>query len=174
MNFQCSVCKENHSAENFAWHFPEPLAWLLASETEREHSTITQDQCELVTHRGMHFFIHALLQIPIKGSDQLFTWGVWCSLSEKSYLEIDDNWENPDRTSMGPYFGWLCSKVPEYPDTISLKTHVHQREVGMRPLVELEQTMHPLAIHQREGIDPEELNRIVSVLFHQHENKNGG
>lgn|SRR5690606_34373245 len=119
------------------------------------------------------FFIHALLYIPIKGSDKVFTWGVWCSLSERNYLEVLDNWENPGRAGMGPYFGWLCSRIPEYPDTMYLKTHVHQREVGLHPTVELEQTMHPLAIHQREGIDPNELNRIVSVLFHDYD-KNGG
>jgi hypothetical protein len=122
----------------------------------------------------MHFFIHALLHIPIKGSDEMFTWGVWCSLSEKSYLEVAENWENPERTSMGPYFGWLCNRIPDYPDTLYLKTHVNQRKVGLRPTVELEQTMHPLAIHQREGIEAAELNRIVSVLFHEYEKQEKG
>jgi hypothetical protein len=174
MNFKCSICGEKHDVEELAWHFREPLPWLLASETEREHSAMTEEQCELVTHEGMHFFNHALLQIPIKGSDEVFTWGVWCSLSEKSYLEVSENWENSERTNMGPYFGWLCSKIPEYPDTMYLKTHVHQREVGLRPTVELEQTTHPLAIHQREGIDAAELNRIVCVLFHDHEKQTKG
>jgi hypothetical protein len=174
MNFKCSVCGGVHAAGDFAWHFHEPIPWLSASEGERENSAMTEDQCELVTHEGVHFFIHALLHIPIKGSDNVFTWGVWCSLSEASYLEVSDNWENSERTKMGPYFGWLCSQIPEYPDTLYLKTHVHQRDVGLRPLAELEPTMHPLAVHQREGIPLEQLNRMVSILYHQHEIQLGG
>jgi hypothetical protein len=174
MDFQCAICGRKHDADNLSWHFREPLPWLSASETEREHSVLTEDQCELVTHEGMHFFIHALLNIPIKGSDRVFTWGVWCSLSEKSYLEVADNWENPERTNLGPYFGWLCSKIPEYPDTMLMKTHVHPRDIGLRPTVELDSTMHPLAVHQREGMEAAELNRIVSVLFHEYEKRNEG
>ncbi|MBK8479204.1 MAG: DUF2199 domain-containing protein [Opitutaceae bacterium] len=174
MNLKCAICGEEHDVADFAWHFREPLPWLLASDAERAHSAMTEEQCELVTHEGMHLFIHALLHIPIKGSDEVFTWGVWCSLSEKSYSEVSDNWENSERVGLGPYFGWLCSKIPEYPDTMYLKTHVHQREVGLRPTVELEQTMHPLAIHQREGIERAELSRIVSVLFHDYEKQNRG
>lgn len=172
MNLQCAFCGGTHDILDAAWHFREPVQWLLASEVERERSAITEDQCQLVTHEGMHFFIRALLNLPIKGSDQVFTWGVWCSLSEKSYAEVSDNWENPDRTSLGPYFGWLCSSIPGYPDTVYLKTILHQREVGLRPKVELEPTTHPLAVHQREGIDPAELHRMVSTLFHKHEKQN--
>jgi hypothetical protein len=42
-----------------------------------------------------------------------------------------------------------------------LKTMVHQREVGVRPWVELEPTDHPLAIHQRDGIEPQ---RLLALL----------
>jgi hypothetical protein len=67
---------------------------------------------------------------------------------------------------LGRIFGWLCSLIPEYPDTMHLKTHVHQRAVGTRPTVELEATNHPLAIDQREGIEPERLQEIVQKLIH--------
>src|SRR5215831_8075762 len=43
------------------------------------------------------------------------------------------------------------TKVPGYPDTAFLKTMVHQREVGVRPSVELEPTDRPLAVDQRDG-----------------------
>lgn len=47
-----------------------------------------------------------------------------------------------------------------------LKSMVHQRPVGERPLVELEPTDHPLALHQREGIGEEELKAMVMELLH--------
>ena len=58
--------------------------------------------------------------------------------------------------------------IPEYPDSTFLKASVHQRPVGERPLVELEQTDHPLAIHQRLGIDRSALEQMVTRLLHEH------
>src|SRR5262249_4594519 len=97
------------------------------------------------------------LEIPIRNADRSFTWGVWCSLSEKSYAEIAEHWNDPARSSFGPHFGWLCTVIPGYPDTAFLKTMVHQRDVGVRPFVELEPTDHPLAVDQREGIEKHRL-----------------
>jgi hypothetical protein len=114
----------------------------------------------------VHFFIHALLQIPIRDRPKPFVWGVWCSQSEATYMEVSALWEGDDRVKTGPHFGWLCSRIPCYPDSLHLKTHVHQRAVGLRPLVELEATDHPLAIDQRTGIEVERLVQIVSEIMH--------
>src|SRR5881398_1763911 len=115
--------------------------------------------------------------IPVEASTTLmkfrlalkrtFSGGVWCSLSEKSYLEVSDHWEDPARERLGPYFGWLCTKIPGYPDTAFLKTMVHQRAVGVRPWVELERTDHPLAVDQRDGIEEDRLRGIVIGLLHE-------
>jgi hypothetical protein len=88
------------------------------------------------------------------------------SLSETSFLEMADHWEDPARTGLGPYFGWLCTKVPEYPDTVFLKTTVYQRPVGERPAVELEETDHPLSVDQHHGIDPARMREIISRVLH--------
>jgi hypothetical protein len=48
-----------------------------------------------------------------------------------------------------------------------LKTMVHQREIGVRPRVELEATNHPLAVDQRDGIEPDRLKQMVIELLHK-------
>jgi hypothetical protein len=106
------------------------------------------------------------LEIPIRGAGRSFTWGVWCSLSEQSYDEISEHWDDPGRSSIGPHFGWLCTKIPGYPDTAFLKTTVHQRDVGTRPLVELEPNDHALAVDQRMGIEELRLRELVVALLH--------
>ncbi|WP_018655369.1 DUF2199 domain-containing protein [Actinomadura flavalba] len=66
-----------------------------------------------------------------------------------------------------PYFGWLSTELPCYDvSALSLKTHVHTRPVGVRPLVELEATGHPLAVEQREGITPERVRTFAEHLLH--------
>jgi hypothetical protein len=67
----------------------------------------------------------------------------------------------------GPYFGWLCTTIPGYPDTAFLKTMVYQRPVGVRPTVQLEATNHPLAFDQRFGIEEGRLAETVSNLLHR-------
>jgi hypothetical protein len=79
---------------------------------------------------------------------------------------MSEHWEDLARTGLGPYFGWLCTKVPEYPDTVFLKTMVHQRAVGERPVVKLEATDHPLSLDQRQGIDPKRMQEIISKVLH--------
>jgi len=166
MKFRCAKCGEEHDSDALAWHFAEPLPWLLASDEERNESMLTPDQCVLVSDGKVHYFIHGLLQIPVRGRSDPFVWGVWCSLSEGSYLEISALWESQERVKIGPHFGWLCSRLPCYADSMYLKTNVHQRAVGLRPLIELEPTDHPLAVDQRQGIEYDQLQRIIEELLH--------
>jgi hypothetical protein len=169
MQFMCSCCGLVHDASDISFGANSPLQWDLLSEEERATSELGSDQCVIDTGAERHFFVRACLEIPIRGSHRPFSWGVWVSLSEKSFLEMSEHWEDPDRSRLGPYFGWLCTKVPEYPDTMFLKTRVHERAPGLRPTVELEKSDHPLAIDQREGIEPKRLREIVTRLLHPEE-----
>jgi hypothetical protein len=143
------------------------LQWGLLSDDERSRSSLGGEQCEIDSREGKSYYIRACLDIPIRGADRTFTWGVWCSLSESSFAEISAHWEDAGRAGLGPYFGWLCTKVPGYPDTAFLKTRVHQRAVGVRPFVELERTNHPLSVDQRLGVEKPRLELIVAELLHQ-------
>lgn len=144
-----------------------PLQWALLSQDERDRSVLAGERCEIESSEGRSFYIRGCLDIPIRGTDRNFTWGVWCSLSKDSYEEVSKHWDDPARSNIGPHFGWLCTKIPGYPDTAFLKTMLHQRDVGVRPVVELEPTDHPLAVDQRDGIDESRLSEIVTGLLHR-------
>jgi hypothetical protein len=142
------------------------LAWSLASDEERNQSVLTPDQCELVAGGQVHHFIHALLRLPVRGRSDPLVLGVWCSQSEATYREVSALWESEERVRTGPHFGWLCNRVPGYPDSLHLKAHVHQQPVGFRPLVELEATDHPLAVDQHRGIEIDRVHRIAEAFWH--------
>lgn len=167
MRFTCATCGAEHDLDEISFGTDAPVQWDLLSDDERSRSSLAGEQCEIESHEGRSFYIRTCLEIPIRGTDRKFTWGVWCSLSEKSYMEISEHWDDPARLRLGPHFGWLCTKIPGYPDTVFLKTTVHQREVGVRPLVELEATAHPLAVDQRDGIDEDRMKHIVVGLLHE-------
>jgi hypothetical protein len=166
MNFVCKSCGQQHDLSEISFGAEAPVQWNLISDEDQANSELGGEQCVIETRGKRYLFVRACLDLPIAGTDRVFTWGVWVSLSESSFLEMSEHWENPSRTSLGPYFGWLCTKIPEYPDTVFLKTMVHQRAVGQRPRVELEQTEHQLSIDQHQGIEPARMQEIISKILH--------
>jgi hypothetical protein len=141
-----------------------PALWFMIPEEEREtRCVLSSDQC-IIDDR--HFFIVGNLEIPVAGVEEHFSWDVWVSLSDRNFARACELWEQEGRESEPPYFGWLSTALPGYPDTLSLKTMVHTREVGRRPWVELEPTDHPLAIEQREGITLDRVQEIAELVLH--------
>lgn len=66
------------------------------------------------------------------------------------------DFDSSGRSEIETMFGWFSNSLPGYPETMNLKCHVQPRESGLRPIIELEPTDHPLSIQQREGIKFEE------------------
>jgi len=172
MNFNCSICGAEHNLDEISFGADAPMQWDLLTTAERSRSMLSGEQCEIDSKDGRSFFIRAVLEIPIRNTNSSFTWGVWCSLSEKNYIEISEHWCDTNREQLGPYFGWLCTKLPYYPDSMFLKTMVHQRAVGLRPRVELEPSAHPLSVEQRDGIEENRLREIITKLLHNNVNPN--
>ncbi|MCW1776825.1 DUF2199 domain-containing protein [Pantoea ananatis] len=114
------------------------LASLLAVSTPAMTFRFTCSACDQL-HEGM----------PAHGHAEPFSWGVWVSLSEASYLQWVHCFDQPQRAHVGPFFGWLNTRLSPYPETAGLKTQVHLRNDGIRPWIELEPTAHPLAVEQR-------------------------
>jgi hypothetical protein len=70
------------------------------------------------------------------------------------------------RPSDPPYFGWLCSPIAVYPNTLHLKLSVRPRPPGLTPLFTVEPTEHPLALDQHNGISIERLHEFAHRLLH--------
>lgn len=112
------------------------------------------------------FFVRGCIDIPVHGEDDSFTWGVWVSLSQASYMQWRACFKTAKRSHFGPFFGWLNTWLKPYPDTIGLKTSVRLRDNGIRPSIELEPTDHPLAVEQRCGISIERVAEIYAQMTH--------
>jgi hypothetical protein len=141
-----------------------PALWFMIPEAERQQRCVlSSDQCII---DDKHFFIVGNLEVPVASVEERFSWDVWVSLSEKNFARACELWQKEGRESEPPYFGWLSTALPCYPNTLSLKTMVHTREVGRRPWVELEPTDHPLAMEQREGITLARVQEIAELVLH--------
>ena len=164
--FTCSSCGQEHDLDELSFGADAPAQWDILRPEERVKSFLGSDLCVIESEEGKSRYLRGCLEIPIRGTSRPYAWGVWVSLSEKSFEEVEGTWDDPERVKRGPYFGWLCTPIPDYPDTMYLKTQVHQRPPGTRPFIELEPTGHPLAVHQRDGIQEEDLRARLVKLLH--------
>lgn len=141
-----------------------PYQWAPELETDPK-SFLEEDLCFI---RMEYFFVRALIEIPVHDAADPFTWNVWVSLSGESMSMMTDHWEKPGRESDPSFFGWLSTELTPYePSTINLKTRVHTRPLGERPVVELEPTDHPLAVEQRTGITIARVQEIAEAVLHE-------
>jgi len=163
MRFICSRCGEAHEGvPGFGWDYP--ISYVAIPERERsERCSLTPDTCVIDGH---NFFVRGCLEIPVLGGSDPFVWGVWVSLSDRSFSEFEAAFSLPARAHIGPFFGWLESHIHPYPETINLKTRVHLRNDGVRPQIELEPTEHPLALEQRHGISTERVRELFELMTH--------
>lgn len=159
--FRCRSCGALHEGSP-SFPFPAPLLYVQLPATERHRrATLTSDTCVIDDE---HRFIRTCLEVPIHGIAEPFLWGVWVSLSEQSFRHYLDTWDTPDESAS--YFGWFSNRLPFYPDTVNLKTHVHPRGDGARPSLVLEDIEHPLCVDWRSGIDVARAQAIAEVAMH--------
>jgi hypothetical protein len=163
----CATCGETHD-ELPAIAFEVPLAWAQASEQEQaDDFDLTTDTCIWRNDEGEHYFVRGVLDLPLTDREGVLSFGVWSSLSRDNffrYLPTFEDDRHAERVDLPPMFGWFSNSLPGYPETLSLKCMVHARSGGLRPLIVLEETDHPLAIAQREGIP---LRQAVDYV-HEH------
>jgi hypothetical protein len=125
---------------------------------------LSTDQC-IIDHE--HFFVRGCLEIPlIEKRGDVFVWGVWVSLSQSNFDRVHTLWHTAGREREHPYFGWLCTALPCYSDTMYLKTDVQTRPVGERPLVKLQPCDHALYAEQRDGITMDRVQEFAEQILH--------
>jgi len=125
---------------------------------------LSEDFCVM---EDKYYFIRCVLEIPILGtSGETFGYGIWCSASKSNFARYAESFDDPDRSSMEPWFGWFSNRLNGYPETVNLKCQAHPRGQRQRPLIELEPTDHPLASEQHGGISLDRLCEIYAVNGH--------
>lgn len=160
----CRCCGKQYDTLPLDYGTSAPALWFGLSESDREaRAVLTADYCRIDEHQ----FLRGCIEVPVHGLNDVFVWGAWVSLSEESMERAMELWDAPVIDGEPPRFGWLCSALPIYPQTVGLKTHVHFRP-ELRPRIELEPTDHPLALEQRNGMTIARVEEIAAILQRHH------
>jgi hypothetical protein len=154
--YTCATCgKEHGDLPDMAADRPD-IWWSIPEEERSRRLFLDSDLCVLDNE---HFFIRGVIQLPIIGTEKCFGFGAWVSQKRENFQAYIDQ---PDITTIGPFFGWLSTNFAYYPaGTLNLQTRAHFRGGGVRPTIEVEPTDHPLALDQRNGITLDKAWEIV-------------
>jgi hypothetical protein len=167
--WSCRACGEqHHGVFDLACGKPEP--WPGSEEKEPNSALelsgnfLSEDFCVL---EGQHFFVRAVLRLPIIGSGgEHFGFGVWSTMSRTNFERYIETFDSGEQEVLGPCFGWFSNRLKGYSETLNLKCQVHPVSDRQRPHIELEGSPHPLAIEQRLGITLDRLLELYTINGH--------
>ena len=166
MSWTGAVCGgAEHTEQPRCFGAPAPWHYLVPDSQFEQRVELTADQCVV---DGTTFFVRGHIDIPVHGQAEPLTFSVWSSLSEASFRHMGERWESRDREQDAPYFGWLSTAIPAYPDTVHLQLSVQSRSPGLVPLFTVAPGDHALSIDQHQGISEQRLHEIVHGLLHEH------
>lgn len=146
------------------WAYDAPIYW---EGGRNDDDRLSEDLCTWTDDAGARsYFIRGVLEIPIRETSDTLGYGVWSSLSEKSFARVVELWDDRARTDEEPYFGWLSNSLPGYPETLNLPLDVVVQEIDKRPVLILHEGDHPLIAEQRRGISMARVQEIAELNMH--------
>jgi hypothetical protein len=171
--YTCSNCGKIHE-ELPALAFDSPTSYNVLSESMKQKiGELTSDFCIIRHPEQTDRFIRGTLTIKINDYCEDLEYGVWVSLSEKSYQDYSENFGKLNHEAR--YFGWLSNDIPEYEISKSIPTTVFTRQNGLRPeIVPGKDFDHQLVRDYYEGITKAEAERriqdMLKVVDEKHRN----
>ncbi|MFN8309778.1 MAG: DUF2199 domain-containing protein [Chitinophagales bacterium] len=173
--YRCTKCGKIHE-EWLALTFDSPTAYNVLPETiKKEIGELTSDFCMVRHPEQTDRFIRGTLTLKVTDHCEDLDYGVWVSLSEKSFQDYSENFGNPNHEAK--YFGWLNNDIPEYEvREDGIPTTVFTRKDGLRPEIVPHQDFdHQLVRDYYNGISKTEAEqRIKDMLKSIHERDREG
>jgi hypothetical protein len=164
MKYTCSSCGHVHE-EWPALAFDSPTAYLVLSDNmKKQIGELTDDFCIVHHPEQIDRFIRGTLTLKVIDHCENLDYGVWVSLSEKSFQDYSASFNNPSQAAK--YFGWFSNDIPEYEIVESIPTTVFTRLGGLRPeIVPHEGFEHRLVHDYYHGVSKAEAERRIQAML---------
>jgi hypothetical protein len=164
--YKCATCGQVHEGLPMSFAVDSPDMYANMNRDERDARCVRGSDQYIIDQKW--FFVRGCLEIRILGSDDVFLHGLWASVREEVFDELQDCWELEGRENRrGPFKGRLANSLAEYPETLNLKVKILLQAVGTRPLFVVEEPSHQLAVEQAQGITRDRALHLASLLMHQ-------
>lgn len=161
-SFVCGVCGQAHEglSHDFGWKLPDEL-WLLPEDVRQEKLDWSPDASY---HEG-RWFVRGVLYVPINDTGRQWGWGIWAEIDDKVMGVVYHNFTE-DASDAPLQTGTIANKIPGFEDSVGQQINLRFRTADLRPLFFFpEDSQHPLAIEQREGVSLERYHEILESTY---------
>lgn len=163
MKYICSNCGEEHEDWPALTFISPHFYHILDNEQKKELGELDSDFCT-ITHSRVDRFIRVVLKPKVNNHCNDLEYGLWVSLSEKSFNDYSDNYNNTSH-EVG-YFGYLSNNIPGYPSTLSIHMDVFTQPGNSRPIiVPHEDYDHPFVSDYYNGISKQEAESRIKAML---------
>lgn len=169
--YKCNECGKYHEGSpSFSLKYP-PYFFDVPEAERSDRVQFSDDLCKIVpskndTSEDAIYCIRVILEIPIKGVSEPFTWGVWITQSEENFEKYIETFETDQSDEQS--FGWLPVNLPFYNNAqideplTHLECEVYWGSKGQRPKVSLWENTHQLAVDHLRGISWKQATKIAN------------
>ena len=163
--YNCEICGEIHEDyPTLTYPCPDSYYWLSEEEKKKFNASLESDFCTIEYPDQTDRFIRVVLKQKIIDSELTLDYGLWVSLSEKSYDDYFSNYKNENHEN--EYFGWLDSIIPEYNFSESIPTNVYTKLGSERPEIFPHSDFdHPFVKDYYQGITKEEAEKRIHNML---------
>lgn len=144
--------------------FDSPGRWLSRETNPDTRDKLDEDFCKIYDDDDIERYIRCVLPFPVQEWEQTFQFGVWMSVSEKSWDIYKQGFSSGEH-ELKVCFGYLANPIPEFDDSYLLHADVSFRADNSRPIVILHQADSPLVEAQQEGLELSYIKNLMS-RFH--------
>lgn len=139
-----------------------PWRDFVSEEEFEKRVRLKHDTCVI---DGETFFLRGNVMIPVVGTPEMLAFGVWCSVSAKSFARISELWDSPTQAEEPPFFGWLMTVLPGYREpTLHAKTSIQLQGPTVVPRFQVIPD-HPLGREQLSGITLPRLEEFARLII---------
>ncbi len=164
IKYTCSRCGKEHE-EWPALTYISPTNYNTLSDEDKQTIGELDDDFCIIRHKDQtDRFIRCTLTQKVVDHCENLEYGLWVSLSEKSFQDYSDNFKNQNHETK--YFGWLCNDLPDYDFIESIPTTVFTRTGNQRPeIVPYENFDHPFVHDYYNGITKAEAEKRIKAML---------
>ena len=165
MKYECEICgKEHENYPALAYNSPDNYYWLTDEEKIEYNAKLDTDFCTVEYPDQTDRFIRGVLIQEVNNHCDNLEYGLWVSLSEKSFDDYKENYNNQNHETQ--YFGWLSSSIPDYNFDINIPTTVITKQGNQRPeIIPHKETNHPFVSDYYNGISKEEAEKRINEML---------
>lgn len=165
MTYKCEICGNEHNVfPALTYPSPDYYYWLSEEKKAEFNAQLDTDFCSIESPDRTDRFIRCVLIQKVNDHCQNLEYGLWVSLSEKSFNDYKANYNNENHETK--YFGWLSNSIPDYKFDVHIPTDVVTQKGNQRPeIIPHHDIEHPFVKDYYNGISKCEAEKRINDML---------